>query len=154
MTSRPPFTGRRPTLIITRTPIRLPTAYRDSSAIGRRSSTAALDMSDHPSPAFDERLPVDIISSSTTAAASTRVPSSSTPSSPFRPLPFLPMELKREIVLQCDQPTLAAMSLVSLALFELAAPLLYQDVIIEGVDGLRRLLCDRVSLLSSFIELI
>lgn len=100
-------------------------------------------MSEHPSPAFDQGLSVDLISAS--AAASAHVLRSS-PSSTIRPLPFLPMELKREIVLYCDPPTLAAMSRASLALFELAAPVLYRDVTVEGIDGLRRMLLPRVSL--------
>lgn len=98
-------------------------------------------MSDHLSSAFDQRLPVDVHAS--LSAVSIHVRSSSTPS-PACPLPFLPMELKREVILHCNQPTLAAMSLVSLAMFELAAPVLYRDVTVEGVEGLERLLLPRV----------
>lgn len=62
-----------------------------------------------------------------------------------KPLPTLPIELKREILGFCDPSTLAKTSLVSLALLELSSPLLYRDVTIVGLKALEKLLCDRVS---------
>jgi hypothetical protein len=53
----------------------------------------------------------------------------STPSS-SRPLPLLPLELKRSILSFCSPATLAVTSQVSLAFLEMSSPFLYTDVVV------------------------
>ncbi|KAL7415358.1 hypothetical protein BDY24DRAFT_413499 [Mrakia frigida] len=58
-------------------------------------------------------------------------------------LPNLPIEIKANILRFCDQATLAKTSGLSLAFLELSSPLLRQDIHVVGLEGLRRLLCER-----------
>ncbi|KAL7415806.1 hypothetical protein BDY24DRAFT_439660 [Mrakia frigida] len=51
-------------------------------------------------------------------------------------LPILPIELKKEILKFCDQPTLAKTSGLSLAFLQLSSPLLYRHITFEGSEGL------------------
>ena len=53
--------------------------------------------------------------------------------------PPLPVELKREILLYCDPPTLAGCCLVCHDFLDLCGPLLYKDVYITSVDQLAQL---------------
>ena len=55
----------------------------------------------------------------------------------------LPIELEREILRFCDPTSLAVCSRASLAMLELAAPLLYHDVVIRSNASLERLFCAR-----------
>ncbi|KAL7415667.1 hypothetical protein BDY24DRAFT_381836, partial [Mrakia frigida] len=56
------------------------------------------------------------------------------------PFPFLPIEVKKEILKFCDQPTLAKTSTLSLAFLQLSSPLLYRHITFEGPDGLTKFL--------------
>ena len=60
-------------------------------------------------------------------------------------LPPLPLEVKGHILSLCDQGTLAVASRVSLAFLELAGPILYEHVHIDGLDSLFSMLNSRVS---------
>ncbi|KAL7415671.1 hypothetical protein BDY24DRAFT_381853, partial [Mrakia frigida] len=55
-------------------------------------------------------------------------------------LPFLPTEVKKEILKFCDQPTLAKTSTLSLAFLQLSSPLLYRHITFEGPEGLTKFL--------------
>ena len=55
----------------------------------------------------------------------------------------LPIELKQEILRFCDPASLAVSSRASLAFLELAAPLLYYDVVIRSSQALGKLFCSR-----------
>ncbi|KAL7409882.1 hypothetical protein BDY24DRAFT_418402 [Mrakia frigida] len=54
-------------------------------------------------------------------------------------LQAIPWETLLHIFSYCDQPTLASISLVSFGCWELAGPLLYEDVEINDLDGLASL---------------
>ncbi|KAL7415633.1 hypothetical protein BDY24DRAFT_381734 [Mrakia frigida] len=56
------------------------------------------------------------------------------------PLPFLPVEVKKEILRFCDQPTLAKTSGLSLTFLQLSSPLLYRHIVFEGPEGLTKFL--------------
>lgn len=58
----------------------------------------------------------------------------------------LPTEVKAAILAFADQATLASCCSVSLELLELAGPLLYRSVRIDGIDRLEKLFCSTVSL--------
>ena len=60
-------------------------------------------------------------------------------------LPALPVELHDAILALADTQTLARCCSVSMAFLELASPLLYQHVHIDGVTVLGQPFCDRVS---------
>ncbi|KAL7415621.1 hypothetical protein BDY24DRAFT_413206 [Mrakia frigida] len=55
-------------------------------------------------------------------------------------LPFLPIEVKKEILKFCDQPTLAKTSGLSLTFLQLSSPLLYRHIVFEGPEGLTKFL--------------
>ena len=78
---------------------------------------------------------------STTTSKPRRM-SSSTSASP----PFLPNEIKKEILKFCDQPTLAKTSSLSLAFLQLSSPLLYRHIVFEGPEGLTKFLTLVVSM--------
>ena len=63
------------------------------------------------------------------------------------PLPFLPTEVKKQILKFCDQPTLAKTSGLSLAFLQLSSPLLYRHIVFEGPEGLTKFLTLVVSIL-------
>ncbi|KAL7415715.1 hypothetical protein BDY24DRAFT_267761 [Mrakia frigida] len=54
------------------------------------------------------------------------------------PLPFLPTEVKKEILKFCDQPTLAKTSGLSLEFLQLSSPLLYRHIVFKGPEGLSK----------------
>lgn len=66
-----------------------------------------------------------------------------------RPLPSLPAEVKAAVFSHADQPTLAAACRSSLALLELAGPLLYHSPEIKSLEALDLLFCSIVSRLLS-----
>lgn len=63
------------------------------------------------------------------------------------PLPILPIEIKAAVLSFADQPTLAAACRTSLALLQLAGPLLYESIEVETHRALRLLFCPTVRLL-------
>ena len=73
-------------------------------------------------------------------------PSSPMQSQTCKPLPYLPLELKREIISHCDAATLAQVCQVSFDFLEHAAPLLYREITFAGPVGLEKFLTLKVSI--------
>ncbi|KAL7415876.1 hypothetical protein BDY24DRAFT_439124 [Mrakia frigida] len=65
-------------------------------------------------------------------------------SSSSPPLPDLPLEIEHQILKFCDASTLATTGLVSLAWLELSAPLLHENITIQGYDHLAQLCASRL----------
>lgn len=59
--------------------------------------------------------------------------------------PRLPIELQLAVLRFCPPAALAAAAQTSLAMLQLAAPLLYADVSVKSQNELARLFCARVS---------
>ncbi|KAL7409187.1 hypothetical protein BDY24DRAFT_419080 [Mrakia frigida] len=62
---------------------------------------------------------------------------------PLHPFPAIPTEIETHILSLCDQATLAKCSTLSLAFLQLSSPLLYEDVVLYGIESIRKLLCAR-----------
>ena len=61
-------------------------------------------------------------------------------------LPFIPTEVKKEILKFCNQSTLARTPSLSLAFLELSSPLLYRHIVFESPEGSTKFLTLAVSI--------
>lgn len=68
-------------------------------------------------------------------------------------LPVLPTEIKAAVLSHADQATLAAACRSSLALLQLAGPLLYHSPDIASIEALELFFCSTVSRTSLMYEL-